>query len=256
MVSLVRSIISLASDFGLPANFEDWNPIVEIRWSYDRLISTMGFPILVRHLYIESGPSLTSVYPTVYSGADQRKYLSSASLAYERGIHWWPANSPHKGPVTRKTFPFDDVIMGSDDQMRGGVQSTNRTGPGRSSSACQFRGTALFVGKWMQYLKRTHCSQTWIGITNTFLYICDGLQWMNTPILTRIKKILVLVCPVAGTRPSYFFLLQMIPSVLWVALVQVQYQTLYSLCTGQRVGQIVHWGLCNKVLTHIQKMTW
>ena len=31
-------------------------PIVEIRRSYDRLISTMGFPILVRwHLYIESG---------------------------------------------------------------------------------------------------------------------------------------------------------------------------------------------------------
>ena len=34
-----------------------WNPIVEIRRSYDRLISTMGFPILVRrHLYIELGP--------------------------------------------------------------------------------------------------------------------------------------------------------------------------------------------------------
>ena len=32
------------------------NPTVEIRWSYDRLISTVGFPILVRwHLYIESG---------------------------------------------------------------------------------------------------------------------------------------------------------------------------------------------------------
>ena len=31
-------------------------PIVEIRWSYDRLISTMGFPIPVRwHIYIESG---------------------------------------------------------------------------------------------------------------------------------------------------------------------------------------------------------
>ena len=24
----------------------------------------------------------------------------------------WPVNSPHKGPVTRKIFPFDDVIMG------------------------------------------------------------------------------------------------------------------------------------------------
>ena len=33
------------------------NPIVEIRRSYDRLISTMGFPILVRrYLYIQSGP--------------------------------------------------------------------------------------------------------------------------------------------------------------------------------------------------------
>ena len=33
------------------------NPIVEIRRSHDRLISTMGFPILVRwHIYIESGP--------------------------------------------------------------------------------------------------------------------------------------------------------------------------------------------------------
>ena len=28
-----------------------------------------------------------------------------------RGIHRWPVNSPHKGPVTRQMFPFDDVIM-------------------------------------------------------------------------------------------------------------------------------------------------
>ena len=28
-----------------------------------------------------------------------------------RGIHRWPVNSPHKGPVTQKTFPFDDVIV-------------------------------------------------------------------------------------------------------------------------------------------------
>ena len=26
-------------------------------------------------------------------------------------IHRWPVNSPHKWPVTRKMFPFDDVIM-------------------------------------------------------------------------------------------------------------------------------------------------
>ena len=56
--------------------------------------------------------SLTIVYSNVYSGADQRKHQSSASLAFVWGIHREPVNSPHKGPVTRKILPFDDVIMG------------------------------------------------------------------------------------------------------------------------------------------------
>ena len=55
--------------------------------------------------------SLAIVYPTVYSDADQRKHESSASLAFVRGIHRGPVNSPHKWSVTRKMFPFDDVIM-------------------------------------------------------------------------------------------------------------------------------------------------
>ena len=55
--------------------------------------------------------SLTIAYSTVYSVADQIKHQSYASLAFVRGIHRWPVNSPHKGPVTRKMFPFDDVIM-------------------------------------------------------------------------------------------------------------------------------------------------
>ena len=55
--------------------------------------------------------SLTIVYSTVYSGADQRKHQSSASLAFVRGFHRGPVNSPHKWPGTRKMFPFDDVIM-------------------------------------------------------------------------------------------------------------------------------------------------
>ena len=55
--------------------------------------------------------SLTIVYSTFYSDADQRKHQSSASPAFVRGIHRGPVNSPHKWPVTRKMFPFDDVIM-------------------------------------------------------------------------------------------------------------------------------------------------
>ena len=50
-------------------------------------------------------------YSIVYSDADQRKHQSSASLVFVRGIHRGPVNSPHKCPVTRKMFPFDDVIM-------------------------------------------------------------------------------------------------------------------------------------------------
>ena len=46
-----------------------------------------------------------------YSRADQRKHQSSASLAFVWGIHRWPVSSPHKGSVTRKMFPFDDVFM-------------------------------------------------------------------------------------------------------------------------------------------------
>ena len=55
--------------------------------------------------------NLTIVYSSIYSGADQRNRQSSASLAFVRGIYQWPVNSPHKGPVMRKMFPFDDVIM-------------------------------------------------------------------------------------------------------------------------------------------------
>ena len=51
------------------------------------------------------------VYLTVCSDVDKINYQSSASLAFVGRIHRWPVNSPHKGPVTRKMFPFYDVIM-------------------------------------------------------------------------------------------------------------------------------------------------
>ena len=58
--------------------------------------------------------SLTIVYSSVYSGADQRKHQSSASLAFVRGIHRWPVNSSQKRPVTGKMCPFDDVIVAAE----------------------------------------------------------------------------------------------------------------------------------------------
>ena len=68
--------------------------------------------------------SLTIVYSIVYSDVDQRKHQSFASLAFVWGIHRWPVNSPHKWPVTRKRFPFDDVIMNQDWDMHNSIHET------------------------------------------------------------------------------------------------------------------------------------
>ena len=60
------------------------------------------------------GLILNIMYDTLWrhkADADQRKHQSSASLAFVRWIHRGPVNSPHKWPVTRKMFPFYDVIM-------------------------------------------------------------------------------------------------------------------------------------------------
>ena len=51
------------------------------------------------------------VCPTVCSGVGQRKHQSPASLAFVKGIHRWLVGSSHKGPITWKMFPSDDVIM-------------------------------------------------------------------------------------------------------------------------------------------------
>ena len=84
----------------VPATLENMHWPVQSNYS-DVIMGGMAFQIT----------SATSVYSSVYSGEDQRKHQSSASLAFVRGIHRSPVNSPHKWLVTRKMFPFDDVIM-------------------------------------------------------------------------------------------------------------------------------------------------
>ena len=51
------------------------------------------------------------VWSTVCAGVYQRKHQNSVSLDFLRGIHRWPMDSAHKGPVTQKMFPFDDLFM-------------------------------------------------------------------------------------------------------------------------------------------------
>ena len=89
-------------------SYKCWTRVAEGRWNIidmfiflgphntDAIMSAMASEIT----------SLTIVYSSIYSGADQRKHQSSASLAFVREF-----TGDHKWPVTRKKFPFDDVIM-------------------------------------------------------------------------------------------------------------------------------------------------
>ena len=78
-------------------------------WSYD-----MHHSDVIMNTMVSQITSVSILDLTVCSGPDQRNHQSSASLALVRGVHRWLVNSPHKGPVTRKWFPFDDVIMWMD----------------------------------------------------------------------------------------------------------------------------------------------
>ena len=85
--------------------------LLVLRPTYSRITRSIHNDDVIKSAMASQITSLTIVYWTVYSDADQRKHQSSASLAFVRGIHRGPVNSPHKWPVTRKMFPFHDVIM-------------------------------------------------------------------------------------------------------------------------------------------------
>ena len=105
--------------FHTASNYVDGGYVICSHWSHVFGIVFYSFVLSSVHHYgdvimgaiASQITNLTIVCSTVYSDADQRKHKSSASLAFVRGIQWWPVNSPHKWPVTRKMFPFDDVIM-------------------------------------------------------------------------------------------------------------------------------------------------
>ena len=96
----------------LAAFFVVWMNYYSFTWQYSLLQHGCDhYSDVIMGTVASQITSLTIVNSTVHSGADKRKRQSSASLDFVRGIHRWPVNSPHKGPVTRKMFPFDDIIM-------------------------------------------------------------------------------------------------------------------------------------------------
>ena len=84
---------------------------------------TYNYPS-VSELTLDKGITMTSlwarwllkspaswVFTQPFNQEQIKKHRSSASLAFVRGIHRRPVNSPHKEPVAQIMFPSDDVIM-------------------------------------------------------------------------------------------------------------------------------------------------
>ena len=134
------------------------------------------------------------VYSTVYSSTDQRKH-QSLSLAFVLGIHQWPVNFPHKWPVKRKMFPFDDVIMV-------GVQ---------------------------EHLGHNLCSYRWMWLTSfmgqplftKFNFKC------TTKIYKEIHTVLNRVCTTNIYRIGNFFCLEFPSVILWSSVQSDEYKNYY-----------------------------
>ena len=75
-------------------------PETHLKISNLKMESMVHYSDVIMSVMASQITSLTIVYSTVYSGADEGKHQSSASLAFVRGIHRWPLDSLHKRPVT------------------------------------------------------------------------------------------------------------------------------------------------------------
>ena len=127
-----------------------WKMVNLITW---QLYETSVFNVSTKSHYSDvivnaMASEITGVtigYSTVSLGADQRKHESSVPLAFVRGIHRWSVNSPHKGPVTRKMIPFDDVIMAN--------RITQLPGNTTNTQSGKFDHTALIILWWRHQME-------------------------------------------------------------------------------------------------------
>ena len=117
---------------------------------------------------------ISGVCSTVCWGAHQRQHQSSSSLAFVREIHRWPVNSPHKGPVTRKMFPFS--------WRHRGILLTNSPGVGVSKPISPvpifFEFPLVTYWTWPSYLTGVTLAQLRWHLSNMH---DDVIKWKHFP---------------------------------------------------------------------------
>ena len=106
--------------------------------------------------------SVSIVYSTVCSCADKRKHQSSVSLAFVRGIRRSPVNSPHKRPVTREMFPFDDVIIQP--------PSVDRLKPWAMKTSWPWWHGIPHCGPYTMVARTCMCRPKWVHFSSTGIH--------------------------------------------------------------------------------------
>ena len=111
--------------------------------------------------------SVSIVCSTVYSGVDQRKRQSSASLAFVRGIHRWPVNSQMAGNAENVCISWrhNDEYSPSSDISGYMFGADSRLATSQWDTALHWKlesALCSFQMKWNQSL-------WWIPGRNTFL---------------------------------------------------------------------------------------
>ena len=150
-----------------------------------------------------------------WKGYRDWKHHSSASVAFVRGIHRWPVNSPHKGPVTRILFPFDDVIIWVVDPPAAGLFFLNNASDAEIVPLAMAMAPFLYVVS--EHIRNVSCNDNNIMFTkfhNILFLLCIVLIWLYQNYTIIIKSEIWMINYCLGSCdgrkiPAIYFILKL-----------------------------------------------
>ena len=145
----------------------------------------------------------------------------SASLAFVRRIRGWPVISPHKGPVTRKMLPFDDIMKSAER-----VTSTIKVNKKIYVDAT----TSLALGLFGWYFGEKANVNNWWGISRDVIHRWLSLDFYDDK--STLVQVMTRCCQVTSHYPKQYwpiFSLYGVTGPRWVnLLVRLVIRTMVS----------------------------
>ena len=117
------------------------------------------------------------LFDQLFVQAQIKKHQSSASLAFMRGNHRWPVVFPHKRPITRKIFSFDDVIVCRPGAMSKMIQSEKSLQKNQSIIQSFWDRSHMAVCLWSEHINNPlHVIFFSEGTKHIYLYFMSFLH--------------------------------------------------------------------------------